>query len=54
MPVYGRPLGKALTSLTDTWATQATLAHLVREAACHYEVGVGHLIAGAVVLGDAI
>lgn len=32
LPVYGRPRGKAVTFLADTWSTLTTLARLVREA----------------------
>jgi len=32
LPVYGRPRGRALTALADTWIALTTLARLVREA----------------------
>jgi hypothetical protein len=32
LPVYGRPRGRAMTALADTWINLTTLARLVREA----------------------
>jgi hypothetical protein len=32
LPVYGRPRGRAITALADTWVDLTTLARLVREA----------------------
>jgi hypothetical protein len=32
LPVYGRPRGRALTALADTWVNLTTLVRLVREA----------------------